>query len=58
VAGAAVAEDAHLAHRLLVGDAQPGVVEAEGVPHFGPGDLQHFDEGRRALQLPREREQP
>ena len=58
LAGAAVAEDADERRLLLVGDAQPGVIEAEGVPHLGAGHLEHVHEARGAPQLPREREQP
>ena len=58
LAGAAVAEDADERRLLLVGDAQPGVIEADGVPHLGAGRLEHVHEGRGAPQLSREREQP
>ena len=56
---AAVAEDADAGRACsLVGDAQPGVIEADRVAHLGPGHVQDLDERGGALQLAGEREQP
>ena len=58
LARAAVPEHADERRLLVVGDAQPGVIEADRVPHLGAGHVEDLHEARGALQLPRECEQP